>query len=115
MNPLFLPENLRRAEPLIATLREVASGHGATPAQVALAWVIRHGCVAAIPGASSVEQLEHNAAAAEIGLTAEEHASLTTAARAFRPVSAVRTAVDGVRDLASGLLSAVTGGNRPAR
>src|ERR1700745_1290337 len=40
-NPLFLPENLDRAGDLIATLREVADAHAATPAQIALAWVIR--------------------------------------------------------------------------
>src|SRR5215468_8172941 len=65
-NPLFLPENLQGAAELIATLREVAEAHSATAAQIALAWVIRHPAVAAIPGASSVEQLEHNAAAADI-------------------------------------------------
>src|SRR5215813_6343154 len=63
-NPLFLPDNLARAAELIAALREVAEAHSATAAQIALAWVIRHPAVAAIPGASSVEQLEHNAAAA---------------------------------------------------
>jgi aryl-alcohol dehydrogenase-like predicted oxidoreductase len=55
-NPLFFPENLERAGELIATLREVASAHSVTAAQIALAWVIRHPAVAAIPGASSVEQ-----------------------------------------------------------
>jgi aryl-alcohol dehydrogenase-like predicted oxidoreductase len=55
--PLFLPENLGRANELIAALREVADAHQATAAQVALAWVIRHPAVTAIPGASSVEQL----------------------------------------------------------
>ncbi len=41
-NPLFLPDNLARAAELIAALREVAEAHSATPAQIALAWVIRH-------------------------------------------------------------------------
>ena len=64
-SPLFLPENLERAGDLIAVLREVADAHSATPAQVALAWVIQRPAVVAIPGASSVEQLESNVAAAE--------------------------------------------------
>src|ERR1019366_4277460 len=68
-NPLFLPDNLERVSPLIATLREVADAHSATPAQIALAWVIRHPAVVAIPGASTVAQLESNVAAAEIDLT----------------------------------------------
>src|SRR5262245_50872099 len=48
--PLFSPENLDRAGRLISTLRDVARAHSATPAQVALAWAIRHPAVAAIPG-----------------------------------------------------------------
>ena len=67
-SPLFLPDNLDRAGDLIAVLREVAGAHSATPAQIALAWAIHHPAVVAIPGASSVEQLESNAAAAEIEL-----------------------------------------------
>jgi aryl-alcohol dehydrogenase-like predicted oxidoreductase len=97
MNPLFLPENLRRAAPLIETLREVAASHGATPAQVALAWVIRHGCVAAIPGASSVEQLEHNVAAAELELKEDEIAALSTASAGFRPVTGPRATASLLR------------------
>ncbi|HEY4464497.1 MAG TPA: aldo/keto reductase [Streptosporangiaceae bacterium] len=85
-NPLFLPENLERAGKVIATLREVATAHAATPAQIALAWVIRHPAVAAIPGASSVEQLEHNVAAAEIDLTDDEYQALADAAARFRPI-----------------------------
>ena len=50
-SPLFLPENLDRAGDLIATLREVADAHAATPAQIALAWVIHRPAVVAIPGA----------------------------------------------------------------
>jgi aryl-alcohol dehydrogenase-like predicted oxidoreductase len=86
-NPLFLPENLDLANELIEVLREVAGAHQATPAQVALAWVIRHPAVTAIPGASSVEQLESNAAAAEIELTDDEYAALSAASDRFRPVT----------------------------
>ncbi|HEY0933477.1 MAG TPA: aldo/keto reductase [Trebonia sp.] len=86
-NPLFLPENLDRASPLIGVLREVADAHQAAPAQIALAWVIRHPAVTAIPGASSVEQLESNVAAAEIDLTDGEYAALSAASDQFRPVT----------------------------
>jgi aryl-alcohol dehydrogenase-like predicted oxidoreductase len=85
-NPLFLPENLDRASELIGVLREVADAHGAAPAQIALAWVIRHPAVTAIPGASSVEQLESNVAAAEIELSDDEYAALSAASHRFRPV-----------------------------
>jgi aryl-alcohol dehydrogenase-like predicted oxidoreductase len=85
-NALFLADNLRRAVPLLTALREVAAHHGATPAQVALAWVIRRRNVVAIPGASSVAQLEQNAAAADLDLTDDEDARLLAASDAFHPV-----------------------------
>ncbi|HEX6454633.1 MAG TPA: aldo/keto reductase [Trebonia sp.] len=86
-NPLFLPENLDRAGQLIGVLREVADAHEATPAQIALAWVIRHPAVTAIPGASSVEQLESNVVAAEIELSDDEYAALSAVSDRFRPVT----------------------------
>jgi aryl-alcohol dehydrogenase-like predicted oxidoreductase len=90
LNPLFMPENLRRAGPLVEVLREVADAHGASPAQVALAWVLRHPNVVAIPGARTVEQLESNVAAADIDLTDEEFGRLVAASDAFHRASAVR-------------------------
>jgi aryl-alcohol dehydrogenase-like predicted oxidoreductase len=97
-NPLFGTENLRRVQPLLDVLREVAAAHDAKPAQIALAWLLGLPRVVVIPGASSVEQMEFNAAAAELRLADDEQAALTAAARAFRPVSGVRTLVDGLRE-----------------
>src|SRR5579862_293167 len=85
-NALFLPDNLRAARPLIDALRAIAEAHDATPAQVALAWLIRRSNVVAIPGASSVAQVEQNAAAADIELDDDEDGRLTAASDAFRPV-----------------------------
>ena len=50
-------------------------------------WVIRHPAVVAIPGASSVGQVESNVAAADIELTEDEYQALHAAAARFRPVS----------------------------
>lgn len=75
-SPHFHPENLERTSGLIAVLREVADAHSATPAQVALAWIIHQPAVVAIPGASSVRQLESNVAAAEIELADDEYQAL---------------------------------------
>ena len=86
-SPLFLPDNLERAGELISTLREVADAHGVTPAQIALAWAIHSPAVVAIPGASSVEQLERNAAAADVELADDEYGALGAAADRFRPVT----------------------------
>ena len=101
-NPLFGTENLRRAQPLLDLLREVADAHRAAPAQVALAWLVGLPGVVVIPGASSVEQVEANAAAADLGLTADEQEALTAAARAFAPVSPLRTFADRVRERVGG-------------
>jgi aryl-alcohol dehydrogenase-like predicted oxidoreductase len=75
-SPMFRPEALDRVVPLAETLRDVARAHDATSAQVALAWVVRKPCVIAIPGASSVAQLEANAAAADLDLSEEEVTAL---------------------------------------
>lgn len=88
-NALFLPENLDAARPLLDLLRDVASAHDASPAQIALAWLVHLGGVVAIPGASSVAQVESNAAAAEIALTDDQHKALTAAAEAFRPTTGI--------------------------
>lgn len=85
-NPLFMTENLERAAPLLHALRDVASRYGVTPAQVALAWLIHHPNVVAIPGASSVEQLERNVEAADIALAPDDFAWLSDEAARFEPI-----------------------------
>ena len=80
---LFTQEALARAAPLFATLHELADAHGATPAQVALAWVIRHPNVVAIVGASNADQAAANAAAADLELEPAEVVALSEAASAF--------------------------------
>jgi pyridoxine 4-dehydrogenase len=55
-------------------LNQVAKAHGATPKQVALAWLLRRSPIMLpIPGTSSVEHLEENVAAASERLTDEEY------------------------------------------
>ncbi|RAY10862.1 oxidoreductase [Actinomadura craniellae] len=62
-------------------LDEAARRHGATPAQLALAWLLRRSPVMLpIPGTSKVAHLEENVAAAGIDLKDDEFAALTTAA-----------------------------------
>ena len=84
-NALFLPENLDAALPLLDLLRQVGEAHDVTPAQTALAWLVHQPNVVAIPGASSVEQVESNAAAADVKLADDEFTALTAVAEAFRP------------------------------
>lgn len=92
VNPLFLEQNLTRAAGLLGVLRDVAATHDVPPAQVALAWLIHQPNVVAIPGASSVAQVEANAAAADINLADDEVAELTAQARAFQPLGTMATA-----------------------
>ena len=68
----FSPAGRRRLEPLTTALAEVAAVHEATAAQVALAWILSHPATVAIPGARTLEQLDENAAAADLDLSAAE-------------------------------------------
>ncbi|QEE26092.1 aldo/keto reductase [Rhodanobacter glycinis] len=68
---------------VLAALDQVAAAHHATPAQVALAWMMaRPGLTAPIASATSVEQLRELLAAAELKLGAEEIATLDRASAA---------------------------------
>ena len=68
----------------------MADAHSAAPAQIALAWAIRNPTVAAIPGASSLEQLEQNIASVEIELADDEYMALGTASASLQPRTPVR-------------------------
>jgi aryl-alcohol dehydrogenase-like predicted oxidoreductase len=58
-------------------LARVAAGHGATPAQVAIAWLLaRSPVMVPIPGTASPEHLEQNLAAAGLRLSAQDFADL---------------------------------------
>jgi diketogulonate reductase-like aldo/keto reductase len=59
-----------------AALKKIAKSHDATPAQIALAWVLRHPGVIAIPKASNEEHVRANARAGEIELTKKDLADL---------------------------------------
>ena len=96
-NNLFNPDNVRRVENLIDTLRQIGKAHSATPAQVALAWVIHHPNVIAIPGAKSIAQIEENAAAAEIELSDSEYTTITDASNQFVPIRGFTSAISLIR------------------
>ena len=63
-------------------LKKIAQSHGATPAQIALAWVLRHQNVIAIPKASTEAHVRENASSLKIKLTT---ADLTELDREFPP------------------------------
>jgi diketogulonate reductase-like aldo/keto reductase len=59
-----------------ATLQTIATRHGATPAQVALAWVLRQDGVCAIPESGNAEHVRDNRGALDLRLTPEDLADL---------------------------------------
>jgi diketogulonate reductase-like aldo/keto reductase len=65
-----------------AALKKIAQAHEATPAQIALAWVLRQPDVIAIPKASTEAHVRDNAASLKIKLTKED---LTDLDREFPP------------------------------
>lgn len=73
----FPPVNRERSYDVIEVMEAVANARGATVAQIALAWLLHQPQVASvIIGAKRVEQLDSNALATEITLSAEELAQL---------------------------------------
>lgn len=62
-----------------AAMRSVASRHGATPAQVALAWLLRQRGIIVIPKAAQVSHVRENRAALELKLTDEDLEELNRA------------------------------------
>ena len=73
---------LRADHPAAQLLKRIATGHGATVAQLTLAWLLgRSPVMLAIPGTLSVAHLEENIAASGLRLTAEERAEMEAAVR----------------------------------
>jgi len=76
-NPRFIEGNFEHNLRIVDEVEAVAKEAGATPAQVALAWLLAQGGdIAAIPGTKRVARLEENAAADDLELTADQLARL---------------------------------------
>lgn len=72
-NPRFTGENFERNLAIADEVQAVAVDAGATPAQVALAWLLaKGGDIAPIPGTRRVSRLEENVAADGVVLTPEQ-------------------------------------------
>lgn len=73
----FIPVDRERGYDLVDRLRAMAQTHGATPAQLSLAWLLAKPYVSSIlVGASKPAQLEDNLGAVSVTLTADEVAEL---------------------------------------
>src|SRR5688572_9146635 len=80
----FAPENLPHNLQLVALVRRWAEQKRATPAQIALAWLLgQKPWIVPIPGTTQMAHMIENSGAAEVQLTASELADLNTAVRAI--------------------------------
>jgi aryl-alcohol dehydrogenase-like predicted oxidoreductase len=76
-NPRFGEQALRENLKLAATVKELASEKGVTPAQLALAWVLSEGKdIVPIPGTKRVRYLEENMGALRITLSATDRKNI---------------------------------------
>jgi aryl-alcohol dehydrogenase-like predicted oxidoreductase len=75
--PRFEAENLRANQAIVDHVRAVAEESGATPGQIALAWLLaQHPFIAPIPGTRRRERVDENAAATAVALSADTIADL---------------------------------------
>jgi aryl-alcohol dehydrogenase-like predicted oxidoreductase len=79
--PRFTPENRKANQALVDQIGEFARQKKATPAQIALAWLLaQKPWIVPIPGTTKLERLEENIGAAAVELTTEDIRQLETAA-----------------------------------
>ena len=80
--PRFEEENLVANRALVDHVAALAAAKGATPGQVALAWLLaQHPWIVPIPGTRRTPRIQENAAATAVGLSADELADLDTLAQ----------------------------------
>ncbi|CAM2159927.1 aldo/keto reductase [Paraburkholderia tropica] len=78
--PRFSEENRRANQALVDVLKQIATDLNATPAQIALAWLLaQKPWIAPIPGTTKMHRMEENVGAAAIELTAENLRDIETA------------------------------------
>jgi aryl-alcohol dehydrogenase-like predicted oxidoreductase len=78
--PRFAGEALRANQALVAVLKRVAASKRATPAQIALAWLLaQKPWIAPIPGTTKLHRLDENLSAADVALTKDDLAKIEAA------------------------------------
>ncbi len=81
--PRFAPEALKANQALVDLLGAIASKKGATPAQIALAWLLaQKPWIVPIPGTTKLNRLDENLEAAQIELSVNDLSEIETAASA---------------------------------
>ncbi|MGQ9368055.1 aldo/keto reductase [Azospirillum sp. ST 5-10] len=88
--PRFTPEAMEKNQALVDLLKRIAGDKAATPAQIALAWLLaQKPWIVPIPGTTKVHRLEENLAATDVRLSADDLAEIRRAAAAI-PVEGQR-------------------------
>jgi aryl-alcohol dehydrogenase-like predicted oxidoreductase len=78
--PRLAPEARKANMALVEIVKDVAATKGATPAQIALAWILaQRGGISPIPGTTKIHRLEENLGAADVVFSAAELSSLEAA------------------------------------
>jgi aryl-alcohol dehydrogenase-like predicted oxidoreductase len=80
----FRGDSLKKAQPVVALLREIGERYSKTPAQVALRWLIEQEGILPIPGAKNGRQAAGNAEALSFSLVPAEIEALDRATSAWR-------------------------------
>jgi aryl-alcohol dehydrogenase-like predicted oxidoreductase len=71
--PRFAPDAMEKNEAFVDLLKRVANDKGATPAQIALAWLLaQRPYIVPIPGTTKLHRLEENIGATDVRLTADD-------------------------------------------
>ena len=79
--PRFAPEAMEKNQALVDLLRRVGAAKGATPAQIALAWLLaQKPWIVPIPGTTKLERLEENIGAVTVEFTADDLREIRAAA-----------------------------------
>ena len=79
--PRFTPENIKANLALVDLLKQIARGKNATPAQLALAWLLaQKPWIVPIPGTTKLHRLEENLGAVNLELTAYDLREIEEAA-----------------------------------
>ena len=80
MVPRLAPDARKANMALVELVKDVAAAKGATPAQIALAWLLlQRDAISPIPGTTKLHRLEENLGAAAVVLTAEDLREIKTA------------------------------------
>jgi aryl-alcohol dehydrogenase-like predicted oxidoreductase len=83
--PRFTPEARKANQPVVGLLEEIGREKRATPAQIALAWLLaQKPWIVPIPGTTKLDRLEENLSALDVALTTEDLSAIESACSRLR-------------------------------